>query len=174
MRKYLKWLSWRRAYCYMARQEGTPESVAMGAALGLFVGFIMPVGGQLAVAIPLAFLLKANKALAIIGTMVTNPYTIVFIYPFQCWLGSLLLGSPLDFKELELRFQGFLASPSWSGLTGLGSELLWPFLLGGAALALAFSVPAYYLARYAVRLRRRRKAERLAARRRRRSGETAA
>ncbi len=171
MHRYAKWLSWRRVYCYVLRQEGSPESVAMGVALGLFVGFFMPMGGQLAVVIPLAFLLKANKALAIMGTVVTNPYTAVFIYPFQCWLGALLMGSPLELSVVEGEFKGLLASPSWASLLSLGAGLLIPFFIGGAFLAVVTSVPSYYLARYAVRLRRRMKAERIKASRQRKAPE---
>jgi hypothetical protein len=154
---YLRNLSWRRLYCRIVRQEGSPESVARGLAIGLFVGFAMPMGGQLVVAIPLAFILKGNKVLAALGTVVTNPYTSLVIYPIQCWIGALLLGSPLDFHFLEERFKSLLAQPSWDALKGLGVDLLVPFLVGGLLLAVLTCVPTYYLTLRTVRAYRARK-----------------
>lgn len=165
MRRYLKWLSWRRVYCKIVKQEGTPESLAMGAAIGLFIGFAMPMGGQMITAIPLAFLLKGNKALAVMGTMVTNPYTSTFIYPAQCWLGAIMTGNPLDIAEISDKFKDLFANPHWSALFELGEELLVPFFVGGGALAIATSIPTYYIVYYAVLAHRRRKAAKMERRR---------
>ena len=158
MRKYFKWLSWRRVYCKIVKQEGSPESIARGLALGLFVGFAMPMGGQMIVAIPLAFLLKANKVLAVMGTVVTNPYTSLFIYPVQCWFGAQLMGAPLNLQELKAAFRALLADPTWAHFSSLGSGLIVPFFIGGFVFAVLSAVPTYYLSLYAVRAYRRRRA----------------
>ena len=172
MRKYLKWLSWRYVYCKIAKQEGTPESIAMGAAIGLFIGFLIPVGGQLIICIPLAFLFKANKLVAIAATCVTNPYTITFLYPIQCWFGSLLLLDPLKLSDLNGQMKTLLAEHSWESLMALSEDLLIPFFVGGAAWAVMSSVPAYFIVRAAVRAYRRKKEAR-AEMRRARNEETA-
>ena len=80
-------------YLRMVRSRGTPEYIAGGVALGLAVGLIIPIGFQIAIAVPLAFLLRVAKVPAVIFTFVTNHFTVIFIYPFQCWIGALLTGS---------------------------------------------------------------------------------
>lgn len=169
MRNPLRNISWRRLYCKVVKQEGSPESVARGLTIGLFVGFAMPMGGQLIVALPLAFLLKGNKVLAALGTVVTNPYSSIVIYPVQCWVGAFLLGSPLKLSLLEARFKTLIEQPSWSEFTGLGSELIIPFLLGGLLFAVLSSAPTYYLTLRAVRAYRARKLLRRQERRLRRT-----
>jgi uncharacterized protein (DUF2062 family) len=55
----------------------TRRSVPRGVALGLFAGFILPVG-QVFLAAFLALPLRANVALAALVTLVTNPFTLPF------------------------------------------------------------------------------------------------
>jgi len=161
--KLKRWLSWRRLYCSVIKQEGSPESVAKGVALGIFVGFLMPVGGQIVVAVPLSFLIRANKILSVMFTMLTNPYTVPFIYPFQCWLGGWLIGSPLKFETVKAQFRGFFSEPSWTALLDLGGDFVAPFFAGGLAMAVAGAIPSYYFSLSLVRRRRARKAARKAA-----------
>ena len=165
MRKIRKWLSWRRIYCKVVQQEGSPESLARGVSLGLFVGVFMPMGFQLVVAVPLAFILRANKLLAIMETMVTNPYTSTVIYPFQCWLGSLAIGNPLKLSHLSVQLKVLIANPDWKDLCSLSGDLLLPFFVGGGILALLSGVPGYYITLAAVRAHRRRKEARALKRR---------
>ena len=68
-----------------------PERVAAGWALGMFIGCFIPFGMQLVVSIPLAVMLRISRIGATVGTLVTNPVTIFFIYPVQIWVGSRLV-----------------------------------------------------------------------------------
>ena len=89
----------RYYYNKAVREKGTPEYIARGWAIGMFVGFAVPFGLQLVISIPLSFLMKGSKLGATVGTMATNHFTIFIIYPFQCWLGSRLIGNPLELKR---------------------------------------------------------------------------
>ena len=68
----------------------TRRSVPRGVALGLFAGFIIPVG-QIFLAAFLALPARANVPIAALVTFVTNPFT----FPFWAWvanrLGSVML-----------------------------------------------------------------------------------
>lgn len=161
MWKYFKLSAWRRLYFKVVRQEGTPESLAMGVAIGVFAGFLIPTGGQFVFALTLAFIFKANKALSLLGTMITNPYTAPFFVPAQCWIGAIALGSPLEFSEVSRKFGDLMTEPSWDLFMQLGGDLLFPLLLGGAIFAVVLSVPSYYLTLYWVKGHRRRKHERM-------------
>lgn len=56
------------------------RGVARGIALGLFLGFLLPFGAQTLAAAALAFGVRANLPVAVLGTTVTNPFTFPFVY----------------------------------------------------------------------------------------------
>lgn len=68
------------------------EGIARGAAIGLFFGFMVPVG-QIPLAALVAFALHANLPMAALSTLVTNPFTFAPVYYFAYRLGSFLLGT---------------------------------------------------------------------------------
>ena len=70
----------------MVKDPLPPESVAAGWALGVFIGFAIPFGLQLIVSVPLALMMRVSKIGATVGTFVTNPATIFFVYPAQTWV----------------------------------------------------------------------------------------
>lgn len=68
------------------------RNVARGVALGLFVGFVLPLG-QIVVAALLAAAARGNLLVAAAATLVTNPFTFPPIYYAAYRTGSFLLGS---------------------------------------------------------------------------------
>lgn len=68
------------------------RNVARGVALGLFVGFVLPLG-QIVVAALLAATARGNLLVAAAATLVTNPFTFPPIYYAAYRTGSLLLKS---------------------------------------------------------------------------------
>lgn len=71
----------------------TRESVARGMALGLFAGFIVPIG-QILLAALAAIPLRANLAVASVATLVTNPVTFPPIYYAAYRVGLWIIGDP--------------------------------------------------------------------------------
>lgn len=61
----------------------TRRNVPRGVALGLFAGFIIPIG-QIFLALVLAFTVRANVPIASAVTLVTNPLT----FPFWIWAAN--------------------------------------------------------------------------------------
>ncbi len=61
----------------------TRRSVPSGVAIGIFAGFALPVG-QIPLAAFLCLPFRANVALAVLFTFLTNPFT----FPFWIWLGN--------------------------------------------------------------------------------------
>ena len=122
----------------MVKDPLPPESVAAGWALGMFVGCAIPFGLQLVVSIPLALMMKVSKVGATVGTLITNPVTIFFIYPAQTWVVyNLIFGS---------REMGELPS-EWTRETvmALSGPVIISFFLGGLALALILSPITYFI-----------------------------
>ena len=147
-----------RAYLHDLREKMVkdplpPESVAAGWALGFFVGFSIPFGLQLLVSVPLALMMRVSKIGATVGTFVTNPATIFFIYPAQTWAVYNLLFGNREMGELPTEWTR-KAVMSYSG------PVIISFFLGGLALALIFSPIAYHVVKRIVIGYRRRRQER--------------
>jgi uncharacterized protein (DUF2062 family) len=71
------------------------RSVALGAGLGVFFGFLIPVLQILGAAI-FAVLLRANLPVAAAATLVSNPLTYAPIFVLAYRTGAVLLGEPVE------------------------------------------------------------------------------
>ncbi len=103
------------------RLRGTPDEIAKGVALGIFIGMTPTFGFQMAIAVFFAILLKENKLAAALGVWITNPVTAPFVYALEYESGRLLLGMPHARLPGEFTFKA---------LTSLGWEVLLPLCLG--------------------------------------------
>ena len=154
---------WRYLRGKILKDVLPPERVAAGWALGMFVGCAVPFGLQLVVSVPLAFLFRVSKVGATLGTLVTNPVTIFFIYPAQTWAAyHLLFGS----REMEV------LPTEWTvdAVMALSGPVIASFFLGGLVLALILSPLTYFLVLRLIVSFRSRRSRRLA---RRKKGESA-
>ena len=134
----------------MIKDPLPPESVAAGWALGVFVGFAIPFGLQLVVSVPLALMMRVSKIGATVGTFVTNPATIFFIYPAQTWVVYNLVFGNRDMGELPTEW-------SRRAVMSLSGPVIISFFLGGIALAMVFSPITYHIVKRIVVRHRRRK-----------------
>jgi uncharacterized protein (DUF2062 family) len=148
-------------YLKLLRQKGTPESIARGVASGFFIGFLIPIGFQTGLAIGLAFLLKAKKIPAAAATWITNPVTVTFIYPVQCYVGARLLGQKLTFDSIDEMISSFMEAPSVSSFVALGGNVILIFILGGLLFGIVSGVISYFATLGMVESYRRRKHIRL-------------
>ena len=134
----------RNSYVKIVRQSGTAESVARGAAIGIFISFIVPIGLQIPVAIGIAFLFKASKMTAFIFTFITNPYTVPFIYPILCYIGSFVIGEPLSIKVISNMLNDFYSDISFTEFLILSKGILIPLTVGGAIVGAILAIAGYY------------------------------
>lgn len=82
------------------------RTVAGGAAIGMFVGF-MPVLGQMFIAAALAIFFRVNLPLASMTVWVSNPLTIAPIYFFSYKLGAWVLDIPIEPHAFSMTWQWF-------------------------------------------------------------------
>ena len=116
------------------RLSGTPDEIAKGFALGIFIGMTPTFGFQMIIAIFFAFLLRENKLAAIIGVWITNPITAPFIYAAEYELGRRLLQlEPLSF-DIDFTFESLMAL-SW--------EILGPLLFGSLVFGVLCTAISY-------------------------------
>jgi len=140
--------NWKRKLLYLyakiVRDDGSPEYIARGWAIGMFVGCLIPMSCQLVLAIPLSFLMRGSKIGATLGTFITNPFTVLFIYPAQCWVGNKIIGGDLTWKATENAAIG-LIKLDLSGFFHLGGDLIASFFIGGFLLAAVCTPLTYFL-----------------------------
>ena len=116
-----------------------PEDIAAGWALGVFVGCAVPFGLQLIISIPLAMMMRVSKIGATLGTFITNPVSIFFIYPAQTFVvNRLLFGGSLTYSKLAN------TEWTWAAVRRLGAEVMASFFLGGFLLAIVLTPIAYF------------------------------
>ncbi|NLK40891.1 MAG: DUF2062 domain-containing protein [Planctomycetes bacterium] len=69
----------------------SPERIAKGLAIGVFIAYLPVMGLQMMLAWITASLLKANRMVAVLGVWVSNAATAVFVYYPAYRLGRLIL-----------------------------------------------------------------------------------
>ena len=146
-------------YAKMVREKASPEFIARGWAIGMFYGCAIPFGFQLALSIPTALLMRGSKIGAVVGTFITNHFTIFIIYPVQCYVGNKLIGGKLSYGAINDAMGQLISEKSYKALLGLGWELATSFFVGGALMAAVFTPLTYYGVKNLVTRRRARKAK---------------
>lgn len=148
-----RWLSYLRRRLQRVRDR--PHSIARGLGLGVFAACLPLFGGQTAIGVLLAFLLRGNKLCAAIGTWLSNPLTYVPIFWLNYNLGLFLL--PNFQAPAPLRWDSFddmlLQMRDISIPLGVGSIVM-GLLLG----SIAYTVSLFLLTLRNRRIARRRQA----------------
>lgn len=138
----------------MVKDPLPPEDVAAGWALGMFIGCAVPFGLQLLVSIPLALMFRVSKIGATVGTLITNPVTIFFIYPAQTWVMYNLLFGNREMGDLPTEW-------TRQSVMALSGPVIISFFLGGLVLALILAPITYFIVKHiVVRYRTSRKSKR--------------
>ncbi len=138
---------------------------ARGVAVGLAVGFGMPVGAQVITVALLRVLFRFNSMLAVAFTLVSNPFNFVPMYYGYYRLGCFLLGRPSCITREA--FQQMMAPLTnggyfWESMQtflGLSRQFLTAWLVAAVLLTVVSAVVGYVAAYYAQRARCRRRAE---------------
>ena len=153
----MHWLRERLSSLYerIVRERKSAEFIARGWALGVFIGSVIPFGVQIYIALPLSFLLKGSKIGALTGTLISNPLTILFLYPAQCWAGSRILGRDVSWATISDALKGVLTHQDWGSLSQLSGHLVTSFFAGGLMIAAVATPITYFGVVYLVRNYRR-------------------
>lgn len=144
-------------YLKLVRQEGSPELISAGMALGVFIGLITPPGPQMIIAgIIATYWIKVNRITAIMGVWITNPLTMPFIYPLQIYIGSLIFNLDISLPQQQ-HFLDF-----WKVFFDLGNNVnIALALLAGAIIsAIVLAIVSYYMTLVLVIYYRRQKLKR--------------
>ncbi len=129
----------KKGYQRFLKIRGHPNEIALGLALGLFVGMTPSMGFHTAIAIFFAALFKWNKISAAVGVWITNPLTAPFIYGTTYFIGAKFMGITNSFGQADSH--GFTAIYK---MMLKAPEIFWALTIGGAVLGLPLAIIGYY------------------------------
>jgi len=116
--------------------NGNPKSIALGVAIGVFIGASPLFPFHTAIAVVLSIFLGGSRVAAAAGVWVSNPVTMPFFYFTTYKLGAFFLGTatPVRFSD-----------QSFSELLSMGMGITQAMILGGVVIGFILSLAAYFV-----------------------------
>ncbi len=165
----MKWDIRRTAKYYLVRLkrlQGSPHSLAMGAAIGAAVAITPTLPLHTIIIIVITLAVRANTIAAIItATIISNPMTFLPQYWLAWRIGDCFFPDRLSWSRLKemldmLLHQGIVDSLHTLSQLSLDAALV--LLTGGLVLAVPFGVITYFLSyRFFEKIQQKRKAKHL-------------
>lgn len=150
-----KWTHWHQSKVYSALKKiytrflkirGEPKEIALGFALGLFIGMTPAIGFHILIAIFFAGLFKWNKISAALAVWITNPITAPFIYSVTYLLGARMMG-----LNKTQALSNAVSSPTFLNMLKKTPELFGALTIGGAVLGLPLAFIGFYFSYAAIK-----------------------
>ena len=110
----------------------SPQEIALAIAVGMFIAFIPVMGTHTLTAFALAYILRLNTLIVILGSQISNPLS----YPFQLFISAEVGNLILKGTFLEITFS--------SDISYLDHYIL-PIIVGSLVLGFIVSVLSYVL-----------------------------
>jgi len=127
---------WHEFFRQLKELRGKPHEIALGMAIGVFIGITPTLPLHTILAVSLALLARGSKLAAALGVWVSNPLSIPIFYYGSYRIGRLVLGLP----GLSLPDDRSLLV-----MARMGGEILGAMLLGGVILGIIPAIVAYVL-----------------------------
>lgn len=120
----------------------SPQKIALGLGLGVFSG-VLPGTGPLA-ALFLAFLFRANRASALIGSLLTNTWLSFLTFILAIKVGAAILG--IKWQEVQQAWVNFLKNFNWLNLFKISAlKIVWPVMLGYLVVTFCLGLCVYLI-----------------------------
>ena len=152
------WTSPRRLIRSLLALDDSPHAIALGTAIGMFVGMTPTVGLQMFLVIGIAAatrpLFHFNRVAGLITVYISNPLTIVPLYAAFYYVGTMLVDAPMTPAQFQLQFEAALDRSWLDPLRFIFTEVAWPMLAGSLLIATVTAVPTYPIVRRLVVARR--------------------
>ncbi|MCI5142640.1 MAG: DUF2062 domain-containing protein [Candidatus Electrothrix sp. ATG1] len=160
------WRASRYYYLRFIRLQGSPSSLAIGAALGASIAVTPTLPLHTVCIVGVTLLLRVNTLAALlVGTIISNPLTFAGQYYLSWKIGSILLPGRLDWKQLHdtlvlVRQSSFLEGVKV--MSQLGVDAMLVLQVGGLVLALPLGIITYLITiRFFVRMQEKRQQKHL-------------
>ena len=115
------------------------HEIALGMAVGIFIGFLPFLGFQVLIGLVAIFLFRINKITTLLGIFVTNPITITPIFAFNYFIGKLILGAEKvsqssNLLSIEVLLENFK-----------------PLIIGSVVVGFVVAIVAYFITFFIVK-----------------------
>ena len=121
--------------------SGTPHSIALGLAIGVFISMTPTIPLHTVLCLAIAFMLRASKVAALMGSMLANPITLPGFYFGSYKLGAALWRHPVTWDPHDMAVHELVAK---------GWEFFAEMLTGGLAMGIGPAVFTYFATRWLV------------------------
>jgi uncharacterized protein (DUF2062 family) len=129
-------------YFKLFKINDTPQKIALGLGLGVFSGIIPGIGPL--TALFLAFLFRANRASALLGTIITNTWTSFLTFVLSIKIGSAILG--VSWKDVHQAWALLIKDFHFYRLLNASVlQIILPVALGYLVISAALSISVYLL-----------------------------
>jgi uncharacterized protein (DUF2062 family) len=138
----MKYFSKLKAYIIRFSIKGlSPAEIAFAVALGNFIGFIPVIGTHTLIAFGLAYILRLNPLIVLLGTQISNPIS----FPFQIFISAEVGNLILKGSFLKIKFSGDI---------NYVNHYVWPIIVGSLVLGIVVSGLSFFLIKYFLNKRR--------------------
>jgi len=127
-------------YLKLFRIHDTPQKIALGVGIGVFLG-IIPGTGPIA-AVFMAFLLRANRAAALLGSLLTNTWLSIVTFLLSIKIGSGIMR--LNWQDVQRNWVQFLKGFKVITLFKLDTlKIILPMIIGYLVIGFCLGLIAY-------------------------------
>ena len=130
-------------YLKLFRINDSPQRIAIGFGLGVFLG-VLPFTGPIA-ALAASFLFRVNRASALLGSILTNTWISIPVFLLSLRAGACITG--VKYQELNAGWSSIIKDFHLSVLLDIGVyKVLLPILAGYVAVSLMIGLATYLIA----------------------------
>ncbi len=132
----------RLIYIKLFRIHDTPQKIALGVGIGVFLG-IAPGTGPIA-AVFMAFVLRVNRAAALLGSLLTNTWLSIVTFFLSIKIGASIMG--VDWQDVHRNWGQFLKDFKVVTLFKLATlKIILPVIIGYFVVSFCLGLIAYLI-----------------------------
>lgn len=149
------------------RLKGDPHSLALGTAIGVFIGITPTMPFHTIMIIAATVVTRSSTIAALLASLVIcNPLTNIPQYYIVTIVGNALTPYNLTWSDFKLVLEQLLAHPGFSQslkiIGGFSYEAAIVLTVGGLTLAVSCAIPSYFLSlRFFINIREKRRRKHL-------------
>lgn len=137
--RFTRFKRWLKLHYYkVVRIDDPPDRIARGVAIGVFMGIFPTFGLGIIVAIIFAYILKANRASAVLGSFIMNPFTIPIFWTLSSAVGAVIFWEDRELVMASIKNHQFLNGIGWAYVV---------FLVGNIIVSSTSAALAYFITR---------------------------
>ena len=132
----------KKLYIKLFKINDTPQRIAAGLGLGVFLG-ILPGTGPLA-ALFMAWILRLNRASALLGSLLTNTWLSIVTFLLSVKVGAAIM--KVNWEETREAWMLFLKDFHWLDLLKLSAlNIILPVVVGYLIVAFCLGLAVYLI-----------------------------